>query len=82
MKASPQRLARALLLDWFSLALRAVEGRARVRIALAAPDITALLSGHRAVAVFAVGKASGGLIHTGATGTNVGDLVIGLARMV
>ena len=58
MKASPQRLARALLLDWFSLALRAVEGRARVRIALAAPDITALLSGYRAVAVFAVGKAA------------------------
>jgi len=55
---SLQSRSRALLLEWLSLALRAVDGRARVSAALAAPDIAAMIGGHRGVVVLAAGKAA------------------------
>lgn len=58
MRTAAQLRRRALLLDWFSIALRSVDGRARVRAALADPAIVATLGRHRPVIVFAVGKAA------------------------
>ncbi|HQW09139.1 MAG TPA: DUF4147 domain-containing protein [Steroidobacteraceae bacterium] len=58
MSNSLQSRSRALLLEWLSLALRAVDGRARVSAALAAPDIAAMIGGHRGVVVLAAGKAA------------------------
>lgn len=58
MSNSLQSRSRALLLEWLSLALRAVDGRTRVSAALAAPDIAAMIGGHRGVVVLAAGKAA------------------------
>lgn len=53
-----QLRSRALLLDWFSLALRAVDGRACVRAALADDALPEVAPGTGRVVVFAVGKAA------------------------
>ncbi|MGE0581214.1 MAG: DUF4147 domain-containing protein [Steroidobacteraceae bacterium] len=58
MKDCEPSRARARLLDWLSLALRAVDGRSRVRAALADPGLSTLIRARRGVAVFAVGKAA------------------------
>lgn len=58
MKGPLQPRARALLLDWFSLALRAVDGRSRVRASLDDPCLAALTRACTGVVVFAVGKAA------------------------
>jgi hydroxypyruvate reductase len=50
--------SRALLLEWLGHALRAVDGRARVRAALADPSIAAMVGEFTDVAVFAIGKAA------------------------
>lgn len=58
MKGPARLRSRALLLDWLSRALRAVDGRERVRAALAQPGIEPIVRAGRSVVVFAVGKAA------------------------
>ena len=58
MKVPSQPHSRALLLDWLSHALHAVDGRERVRCALSGPAAAALAGDCAGVVVFAVGKAA------------------------
>jgi len=58
VKVPSQPHSRALLLDWLSHALHAVDGRERVRCALSGPAAAALAGDCAGVVVFAVGKAA------------------------
>lgn len=62
MKGSLQPRPRALLLDWFSRALRAVDGRACVRAALVGEALPGVAADGGPVVAFAVGKAASRMV--------------------